>query len=278
MEGEAGGWYSGRPAAARERGRIHCMPAAPAQALACCLPAALQLAAGATARPMEPLPSPLPQGHGVPSPPAWLLQALAQRLRRKTGLSLFNFDVIVPMHLHRRRLPHGTSAGEAAPSGGASQARLNGGSSGGANAFAAAAAQAVAEVECAAQHAAAAAAAEEPVAMELSAAGPSAAAEAAVVEPPQAAAAAPPGGQAQQQQAQQADQQQAQGGQQTGAAANTAEAGAAGAGAAAAAAGGEEEPGELLYHLIDINYFPGGCWRCSCGCLGRGAAAGRQAA
>ena len=41
-------------------------------------------------------PPPLLQGHGVAPPPDWLLQALAARLRAHLGLSLFNFDVIVP--------------------------------------------------------------------------------------------------------------------------------------------------------------------------------------
>lgn len=37
------------------------------------------------------------QGHGVLSPPGWLIQELAQRLRQHLGLNLFNFDVIVPL-------------------------------------------------------------------------------------------------------------------------------------------------------------------------------------
>lgn len=36
------------------------------------------------------------QGHGVASPPEWLIQQLAARLRQHLGLTLFNFDVIVP--------------------------------------------------------------------------------------------------------------------------------------------------------------------------------------
>ena len=34
----------------------------------------------------------------MPSPPAWFIEQLAQRLRRHLGLNLFNFDLIVPMH------------------------------------------------------------------------------------------------------------------------------------------------------------------------------------
>jgi hypothetical protein len=189
-----------------------------------------------------------PKGHGVPSPPAWLLQALAQRLRSKTGLSLFNFDVIVPMHLHRRRLAATTSAAEAVSSPPVEQN----------SSIAAVAAAAVAEVDAsAAPHlngsgtAAPAAADEEPVVMDLreAVAAEAAAASASTsldIEAPQQAAA----GQAsdcaaqqpapQQQQApaqrapQQAPPQQAQQG-----------------------AGEPGEPQELLYHLIDINYFPG---------------------
>lgn len=37
------------------------------------------------------------QGHGVASPPMWLVRQLAQRLRRHLGLNLFNFDVIMPL-------------------------------------------------------------------------------------------------------------------------------------------------------------------------------------
>lgn len=47
----------------------------------------------ATARALD---SRLAQGHGVPTPPDWLFGALAQRLRAHLGLSLFNFDVILP--------------------------------------------------------------------------------------------------------------------------------------------------------------------------------------
>lgn len=186
----------------------------------------------------------LPQGHGVPSPPAWLLQALAQRLRSKTGLSLFNFDVIVPMHLHRRR-PHATSsAAEVATS----PPAVHGSS------IAAAAAAAVAEADASApQHlngggtlvhvaAGGPAADEEPVALDLREA---VAAEAAALsasasldtELPQQAAAELASSAAQQAQQQQA---------------------------AAASEPGEQQ--ELLYHLIDINYFPGvcPCWLAEC--------------
>ena len=37
-------------------------------------------------------------GHacGVPQPPAWLVEALADKLRQRLGLHLFNFDMIRP--------------------------------------------------------------------------------------------------------------------------------------------------------------------------------------
>ena len=182
----------------------------------------------------------------MPSPPAWLLQALAQRLRSKTGLSLFNFDVIVPMHLHRRR-PHATSsAAEVATS----PPAVHGSS------IAAAAAAAVAEADASApQHlngvgmlvpaaAGRPAADDEPVALDLREA---VAAEAAAMsastsleaELPQQAAAGLVSSAAQQAQQQQAQQRPPQQAQQ----------------AAAASDPGEQQ--ELLYHLIDINYFPG---------------------
>lgn len=155
---------------------------------------------------------PTAQGHGVPSPPAWLLQALAQRLRLKTGLSLFNFDVIMPMQLHRR-LHQSPSPCKAAPASGGGSAP----SSNGASTLASIARAALADADGAA---AAAAAAEEPVAVELSQApaGHPVDADGSRGEP--------------QGPTQPAGQQQA----------------------------GEpgEGPGEeLLYHLIDINYFPG---------------------
>ena len=38
-----------------------------------------------------------PRGHGVPMPPAWLWRGIATRLRDTLGLTLFNFDLIVPL-------------------------------------------------------------------------------------------------------------------------------------------------------------------------------------
>lgn len=38
-----------------------------------------------------------PRGHGVPTPPPWLWRGLATRLRDTLGLTLFNFDLIVPL-------------------------------------------------------------------------------------------------------------------------------------------------------------------------------------
>ena len=39
-----------------------------------------------------------PLGHGVPRPPEWLWKGIADRIRKRLGLSLFNFDLIVPLH------------------------------------------------------------------------------------------------------------------------------------------------------------------------------------
>jgi len=39
-----------------------------------------------------------PVGHGVPTPPEWLWKGKAEQLRATLGLTLFNFDVIVPRH------------------------------------------------------------------------------------------------------------------------------------------------------------------------------------
>ncbi|KAL4446825.1 hypothetical protein ABPG77_008069 [Micractinium sp. CCAP 211/92] len=173
-----------------------------------------------------------PKGHGVPSPPAWLLQALAQRLRRKTGLSLFNFDVIVPMHCHRRLThqhsvsPHGTGSGAAGGAG-----TPNGGSPPPAppNSIAAAAAAALAAVQADAPAAAAceqSALDDEPAVLNLTAASAAsvaaAAAGARVEGHGGGGVAAGSSARHRQQQAQQGPGQQ-----------------------------------ELLYHLIDINYFPG---------------------
>lgn len=177
------------------------------------------------------------QGHGVPSPPAWLLQALAQRLRRKTGLSLFNFDVIVPMHCHRRLTqqhsvsPHGTGSGAAGGAG-----TPNGGSPPPAppNSIAAAAAAALAAVQADAPAAAACehpALEEEPAVLNLTAASAASAAAAAVgtrIEGHCGGVAAGGNARHHQQQAQHAQQ-------------------------------GPGQQEELLYHLIDINYFPGRC-------------------
>ena len=38
-----------------------------------------------------------PQGHGVPAPPEWLWRRIASDLRRALNLTLFNFDLIVPL-------------------------------------------------------------------------------------------------------------------------------------------------------------------------------------
>lgn len=38
-----------------------------------------------------------PQGHGVPKPPEWVFTGLAKFVQRETGLTLFNFDIIVPL-------------------------------------------------------------------------------------------------------------------------------------------------------------------------------------
>ena len=58
---------------------------------------------------------PLLQGHGVPPPPDWLLQALAARLRAHLGLSLFNFDVIVPASGSGGGAPGGLGGEEGMP-------------------------------------------------------------------------------------------------------------------------------------------------------------------
>lgn len=168
------------------------------------------------------------QGHGVPSPPAWLLRALAQRLRHQTGLNLFNFDVIVPMHLHRRSSPQaahdshqGGSAAEDSPAAAAAAAsgasseqqelsRLRRPGEAGGGTGAAAEGQDPA--------------ADDPLVLDLQAAAQAAAAAAAATAAVEREVAA----------RRQAEQQQG-------------------------TRGGEEagEQGELLYHLIDINYFPG---------------------
>lgn len=167
----------------------------------------------------------------MPSPPAWLLQALAQRLRAKTGLNLFNFDVIVPMHLHRRQLPHAASApaaAAAAAEASGSQAQQNSAHP----PLASANTPAVPGGD------------EEPAAIDLRVA---AAAEAAAAGGPAATAganAAVAGQQEAGQRQQQAGQQQQPSfGQQAGQQEEQ-----------------QQDPEELLYHLIDINYFPGGCW------------------
>ena len=180
------------------------------------------LLSSARARP----PPPLPQGHGVPSPPAWLLQALAQRLRSKTGLSLFNFDVIVPMEQHRRRGLLG-------------QQQTAGGKRRHVDAAAAAAAAAAPANGAAGVPADAAGAEEEPAALDPAAAA-AAAAEAAAAAAAEAEACAGGARAApeQQQQQQPAGQEQAVQEQR------------------------QEE--ELLCHLIDINYFPGAARRLEC--------------
>lgn len=38
-----------------------------------------------------------PRGHGVPAPPEWLWRGIASKLRTALRLSLFNFDLIVPL-------------------------------------------------------------------------------------------------------------------------------------------------------------------------------------
>eukprot|EP00890_Picochlorum_soloecismus_P001327 jgi/Picsp_1/2195/NSC_05659-R1_protein len=38
-----------------------------------------------------------PEGHGVPTPPQWLWKGIANHLRKIMGLTLFNFDIIVPL-------------------------------------------------------------------------------------------------------------------------------------------------------------------------------------
>lgn len=38
-----------------------------------------------------------PEGHGVPTPPQWLWKGIAKHLRKILGLTLFNFDIIVPL-------------------------------------------------------------------------------------------------------------------------------------------------------------------------------------
>lgn len=38
-----------------------------------------------------------PRGHGVPAPPEWLWRRIASDLRRVLNLTLFNFDLIVPL-------------------------------------------------------------------------------------------------------------------------------------------------------------------------------------
>jgi len=39
-----------------------------------------------------------PKGHGVPTPPQWAWKAIARTLKHNLGLTLFNFDIIVPLH------------------------------------------------------------------------------------------------------------------------------------------------------------------------------------
>lgn len=39
-----------------------------------------------------------PRGHGVPTPPTWAWTSIARRLQKRLGLTLFNFDIIVPLH------------------------------------------------------------------------------------------------------------------------------------------------------------------------------------
>ena len=174
-----------------------------------------------------PCPSTLPQGHGVPSPPAWLLQALAQRLRRQTGLSLFNFDVIVPMHCHRRCLRHDSStAGVGTPASSLEQARMQ---------QAGQAGQQAGGVQqngaCRPQQAEQA---EEPAALDLRLAEAQAAAAAAAA-PAVLHDAAARGGACVGQERRPPSEHAGHAGQ-----------------------GEEGQQQELLYHLIDINYFPGG--------------------
>lgn len=38
-----------------------------------------------------------PRGHGVPCPPQWVWQGIAEHLQRALKLTLFNFDIIVPL-------------------------------------------------------------------------------------------------------------------------------------------------------------------------------------
>ncbi|EFN57042.1 hypothetical protein CHLNCDRAFT_143757 [Chlorella variabilis] len=165
------------------------------------------------------------QGHGVPSPPAWLLQALAQRLRRQTGLSLFNFDVIVPMHCHRRRLRHDSStAGVGTPASSLEQARMQ---------QAGQAGQQAGGVQqngaCRPQQAEQA---EEPAALDLRLAEAQAAAAAAAA-PAVLHDAAARGGACVGQERRPPSEHAGHAGQ-----------------------GEEGQQQELLYHLIDINYFP----------------------
>lgn len=62
-----------------------------------------------------------PEGHGVPVPPDWLWKGLAKHLREKLGLTLFNFDLIVPLDppQHQRGLLPGSDG--CAPGGGADE-------------------------------------------------------------------------------------------------------------------------------------------------------------
>lgn len=39
-----------------------------------------------------------PKGHGVPTPPKWAWESIARTLQHNLGLTLFNFDLIVPLH------------------------------------------------------------------------------------------------------------------------------------------------------------------------------------
>ena len=131
-------------------------------------------------------------------------------------MSLFNFDVIVPMDLHRSRTQQaqqqqsgaGGSCVDLSDQAGAQAAGADGS-------------------HLPAKEAAAAAATEEPVCLDLRAAAEALAAAAAKPVQQQ-----PEERRQQQQQEQQPQQQQP---------------------------GEEGEREELLYHLIDINYFPGGC-------------------
>lgn len=38
-----------------------------------------------------------PKGHGVPTPPRWAWTSIARKLQQNLGLTLFNFDIIVPL-------------------------------------------------------------------------------------------------------------------------------------------------------------------------------------